>query len=306
MFQAAQQVLKMGKVKSNNKEFSVMPFVEQEAVEQEAVEQEAGEQEAVKQEPMDELPNSNDLMAYEIDDDTTNEEYDENDLNSLLLNDHNKGEQKRNRITDKFSQNQVFDLDNNNSANCESLFTKRNQKIFFEINNSHEFPFYLYEYCPDVFYELRQNLVQMFQFRIFKLEKNYLIESKYDKSENTEECQKMIDKVLAYVNKFNQKKFDQHEINTQLGNKYFWYFVKETLTPAYAKSDEVSLILRDSNDPSKRLFRIDGTRKVIEREKVSLREKIGHFYKELERLDTNGPTGASLFYEPNKKSCLLQ
>jgi hypothetical protein len=191
------------------------------------------------------------------------------------------------------------------SEKSEPIIAKANRKLYYEIPNSHDFPFYLYECCSSLYDNLKLELAQKFQFRIFKLEKNFLIESRYERSGTPEEGNEVINNVLNYLNEFNQKNFAQHEINENLDNKYFWYFLKETIFPSYIDRKEISLIIRDENN--NRFFRIDGTNEAIAKEKKILGLKIENFYQKLEKLETNGPGKESLFYESsNKSSCSLQ
>ena len=234
----------------------------------------------------------------------------EDDGHSVLTSENNINRNESSRfdlgsVSNKFDAN--AETIHKQNEKQEPLVMKANRKLYHEIGNSHEFPFYLYEYCSSLYDNLKQDLVEKFQFRIFKLEKNFIIESRYDRNGSPEEGQEVINSVLAYLNEFNQKNFAQHEINERLDNKYFWYFLKETIIPTYLDRKEISLIIRDEIEVNDRFFRIDGTYDVIEKEKKILGSKIERFYEKLEQHEKNGPGKESLFYESSSKSsCLLQ
>lgn len=276
--------MKLGKVIVKDKTFFIQPFVEALAL----------------VEKNEEVLSDNDKM-------TEDEESQESD-NSILnpeINLHSRDLPifDINLPSNKLESNAETTL--KLSEKSEPVLAKANRKLYYEILNSHDFPFYLYECCSSLYDNLKQELVQKFQFRIFKLEKNFLIESRYERSGTPEEENEVINNVLTYLNEFNQKNFAQHEINENLDNKYFWYFLKETIFPSYLDRKEISLIIRDENN--NRLFRIDGTTEAIAKEKKILDLKIGNFYEKLEKLDKNGPGKDSLFYESsNKSSCSLQ
>jgi hypothetical protein len=209
----------------------------------------------------------------------------------------------RNQISNKSDSNE--ELLHRQNEKSEPILTKANRKLFHEIENSHEFPFYLYEYCPSAYDSLKHELVQKFQFRIFKLVKNFIIESRFDKNGTQEEGQEVINNVLAYLNDFNQKNFAQFEINENLDNKYFWSFLKKAITPTYIDRQEIGLIIRDESEVKDRFFRIDGTCEAIEKEKVVLLSKIKEFYEKLEQNQKIGPNKESFFSE-SASQCSLQ
>ena len=190
----------------------------------------------------------------------------------------------------------------------EAPFSKSNAPFFYEIKNSHQFPYYLYEFCPDSFELLKKGLCSKFNARIVKLENNYIIESRFDKTGHTQVQEDWTRKVSAFVNEFNRDNFAQLEITQNLDNKIFWFYLREKIAPMYAQFDEISLIIRDGLDADSRYFRIDGPAKLIQMQTAILTKKFAAYRaKQAQNKNKDVYMDENLLNEAstNKSICLI-
>ena len=198
-----------------------------------------------------------------------NENFIQNDVNNQEVNSHVS------------SPNRSYNL------NDTDIFETNNNKLYITLN-SFEYPYYLYEFYPDLFANLKHDLNVNFNARLIKLDKKYLIEARFKSRNVSIHNDKWKAEIRAYLKSFNGHNFFTYSHKDMNGDD--WDLIKNILIQKYAKSNYLCLILEEMPSYS---FRIDGRKDLVETEKGILLKELSSLDEARSKIDKNKLDSAS-------------
>jgi hypothetical protein len=268
LFIAAESILAKRKISYKQNEFIIKPYFQQRIILEDDFEMGTGNSLEPMQFNQEEILESNQRV--------TKTEPNEDNLVSSQSRRVIKTEPNENFIQNVVNNQEVYSHvsspNRSYNLNDTDIFETHNNKLYITYN-SFEYPYYLYEFYPDLFGNLKHDLNVNFNARLIRLDKKYLIEARFKSRNVSMHNDKWKAEIRAYLKCFNERNFFTYSLRDMNGDD--WDFIKDILIQKYAKSNYLCLVLEEKPNYS---FRIDGRKDLIETEK-------GILLKELTRLD---------------------